>query len=61
PDFRMEADEWDGLYFNGPSTLAAKVALAKKKKLAGVFVWEIGQDADEDKSLLKGIKAAVKS
>jgi len=59
PDFRAEADEWDGLYFNGPSTLAAKVALAKKKKLTGVFVWEVGQDADEDKSLLKGIKAAA--
>lgn len=61
PDFRPESDEWDGLYFNGPSTLAAKVVLAKRKNLAGVFVWEIGQDADGDKSLLKEVKAAAKT
>ncbi len=60
-DFRPEADEWDGLYFNGPSTLVQKVALAKKLKLAGVFAWEIGQDAAGEKSLLKAIKAAAKS
>jgi chitinase len=59
PDFRAESDEWDGLYFNGPSTLADKVALAKRLKLAGVFAWEIGQDAEGDKSLLKSIKAAA--
>lgn len=59
PDFRPDSDEWDGLYFNGPATMTDKVALAKKLKLAGVFVWEIGQDADGEKSLLKGIKAAA--
>lgn len=59
PDFRPDSDEWDGLYFNGPATMADKVALAKKLKLAGVFVWEIGQDAEGDKSLLRSVKAAA--
>jgi len=30
--------------FNGPATLAAKVRLARREGLAGVMVWEVGQD-----------------
>ncbi len=61
PNFKPDSEEWDGLYFNNSATVAAKVALAKRMGLAGVFVWEIGQDAEGDKSLLKSIKAAAKS
>ena len=33
-------------YFNGPGTVARKTALAASEGLAGVMVWELGQDDD---------------
>ncbi|MBX3110496.1 MAG: glycoside hydrolase family 18 protein [Fimbriimonadaceae bacterium] len=45
-------------YFNGPETVAAKVALAQKRKLAGVMIWEIGQDTTGSLSLLAAINRA---
>ena len=45
-------DEAGGFYFNGPDTLAKKVKLAKERKLGGVMIWEIGQDAKGKNSLL---------
>ncbi|HEY1170721.1 MAG TPA: glycoside hydrolase family 18 protein [Verrucomicrobiae bacterium] len=61
PNFKEGTDEWDGLYYNGPKTVSAKVALAKRMGLGGVFVWEVGQDAEGDKSLLQSIKDAAKA
>ena len=51
-----ETDELDGLYFNGPATIRAKTGYAKQQKLGGVMIWEIGQDASGDASLLKVIR-----
>lgn len=49
----IDKDEVNGLYFNGPSTIRAKIRFAKEQKLGGVMIWEIGQDAPADLSLLK--------
>ena len=40
--------------YNGPSTLRAKVALAKEEA-SGIMIWELSQDALGDDSLLKVI------
>jgi GH18 family chitinase len=48
-----DVDEVDGLYFNGPNTLQRKIRFAKAMSLGGVMIWELGQDAPGDSSLLK--------
>ncbi len=55
-----EQDEAGGYYFNGPATIAKKVKLAKSRGLAGVMIWEIGQDAKGKDSLLKRVALATK-
>jgi GH18 family chitinase len=52
-------DEIDNIYFNGPETISRKTKYAIDKGLAGVMVWELGQDAAGDQSLLKVIMSAV--
>ena len=39
-----DQDEVDGFYFNGPTTIRNKVKLAQSSGLAGVMIWETGQD-----------------
>ncbi len=48
-------DEVDGFYFNGPAMLERKVRYALDAKLAGVMIWELGQDAPGQASLLRVI------
>ncbi|MEO1994122.1 MAG: glycoside hydrolase family 18 protein [Planctomycetaceae bacterium] len=55
---RPEVDELQGVYFNGPSTIRTKTRMAITGKLAGVCVWEIGQDTHDASSLLLSIVAA---
>lgn len=54
-----DADEAGGYYFNGPRTVAAKTAWARKRGLAGVFVWEPFYDAPGDRSLAAVIAASA--
>jgi GH18 family chitinase len=54
-----DADEIDGIYFNGPATIRKKTEWAIQSKLAGVMVWELGQDAPGEQSLLKVIRDTV--
>ncbi len=54
-----ETDEIGGVYFNGPAMIRRKTEYALDARLAGVMVWELGQDAQGDQSLLKVIRAAV--
>jgi len=50
------ADRINGYALNGRATIAAKVQLAEQQKLAGVMIWELGQDASHPRhSLLKAI------
>ncbi len=52
-------DEVDNIYFNGPETISRKTKYAIDSGLAGVMVWELGQDATGDQSLLKAILGVV--
>lgn len=42
-------------FYNGRSTIKAKVNLANTKSLGGIMIWEIGQDSYDEYSLLKTI------
>ena len=49
-------DEINGYAFNGSSTIMQKIHHARQKKLAGIMIWETGQDDPrEEFSLLKAI------
>jgi GH18 family chitinase len=50
-----EVDEVDGIYFNGVKTIERKAGLAREKKLAGIMAWELGQDTQDEHSLLRAI------
>jgi GH18 family chitinase len=52
---RANVDEVDGIYFNGIQTIQRKTRYAREHKLAGVMIWEIGQDTRGDQSLLQAI------
>lgn len=51
-----DKDEVDSVYFNGPETLTRKVGHARQSGLQGVMIWELGQDATGQQSLLKTIR-----
>lgn len=52
-------DQVGQVYFNGPKTIQRKVELAIDSQLGGIMVWELGQDAPGDQSLLKVISNVV--
>lgn len=54
-----DVDEVDQLYFNGPRTVRRKTEFARTSHLGGVMVWELGQDAPGERSLLRTIREAV--
>jgi GH18 family chitinase len=51
------ADQVDAVYFNGPDTIATKVRQAKEMGMPGVMIWEIGQDASGELSLLRAVRS----
>lgn len=53
------ADEYDSVYYNGVTTIQRKTRLAQNEKLAGVMIWEIGQDTHDEHSLLKAINDTI--
>jgi len=50
-----DQDTVSGYYFNGIETVRRKVQFAKAEGLSGVMVWEIGQDTNDESSLLGAI------
>jgi len=48
-------DEVDGYYFNGIETIKNKSRYALDQGLAGIMIWELGQDSHQKKSLLGAI------
>jgi len=52
-------DEVEGICFNGPETMRRKAAYARDEGMAGVMIWEVGQDAVGEASLLKVLAAEV--
>lgn len=54
------SDRIDGYAFNGPDTVRAKLAFARDAGLAGLMIWELGQDArDKERSLLHAIDEEI--
>lgn len=52
-------DEFDSVYYNGIATIKKKTELAVKEGLAGVMIWEISQDTQDERSLLKAMNEIV--
>lgn len=53
-------DEVDGYAFNGRQTIRSKVAIAMRDGLAGVMIWEVGQDTKHDaRSLLTAVRDGI--
>ena len=52
-------DEIEGMYFNGRETIARKTIYALDSGLRGIMIWEIGQDAPGEFSLLGTIAKAL--
>jgi len=50
-----EADEADGYYFNGVETVKQKTGYALNSNLSGIMIWELGQDIQDERSLLQAI------
>ena len=48
-------DFYDSVFYNGINTIKAKTEFAVKQKMAGVMIWEISQDTNDQNSLLKAI------
>lgn len=53
-------DYWKGAFYNGMLTIEEKTKLAKKQGLAGVMIWEISSDTNDEWSLLKAIERGAK-
>ncbi len=54
-----EVDEAGGYYFNGPQTLQKKARFARERGLGGIMIWELGQDAAGEGSLLRALGQAL--
>lgn len=50
-----EKDEFDSVYYNGIATIKRKTELAKQEGMGGVMIWEISQDTNDERSLLRAI------
>jgi GH18 family chitinase len=56
-----DKDQVGGFYFNGIHTVERKTQLALDRNLAGVMLWELGQDTNDEHSLLRAIHQTVTS
>ena len=56
-----DSDHAGDYYFNGIATLRRKVRYAQEQGLAGIMIWELGQDAQERTSLLRVISETILS
>jgi GH18 family chitinase len=55
-------DQIDHLYYNGKATIVKKCRWAIENKIAGVMIWQIGQDAASDNdSLLEAIGTTMRN
>ena len=48
-----------GFHFNGADTIRRKTAYALQRNFAGVMIWELGQDASGNQSLLRVVSQTV--
>jgi len=59
-DMAPEFDNYNGISYEGIFTQERKIFFSNKHDLAGMMIWEVGQDSPDHKSLLKSIHNAVK-
>ena len=52
-------DEIANFYFNGIETIKQKTHFALDKKIGGIMIWEVGQDTQDESSLLRAIYEVV--
>ena len=52
-DLAPQDNEMDNYYFNGQDMILRKFEFAQNKNLGGIMIWEIGQDSEDHRSLLK--------
>lgn len=57
----VRGDVASGYAFNGPETIQKKIQYANTKNLAGLMIWELGQDAPGDQSLLQVIQQQLEA
>ena len=55
-----DVDEVAGIYFNGVKTIQAKTRHAVDNGLGGVMIWELGQDTNDEASLVRAIQEVVR-
>lgn len=55
------SDELNGYYYNGPATIAKKTKLAQDERLGGIFFWELGQDTDGARSLIRAARGGLRN
>lgn len=55
-----EADEVNGIYFNGLNTIRQKVCYGMEQRLGGFMVWELALDTMDESSLLQQIYRLAK-
>jgi GH18 family chitinase len=42
---KLDGDETADVWCNGPESVRSKARFARQQGLAGIFIWELGQDA----------------
>jgi len=55
-------NEYNGFYYNGVKMIKDKTTMASKRGLAGIMIWEVGQDITDptsEDSLLQAIWSAI--
>jgi GH18 family chitinase len=57
----LDQDELNGYYYNGPATIMRKTKLAREEHSGGVFFWELGQDTDGVRSLVKAARETARA
>ena len=54
-----DVDEVENIYFNGIQSVRDKTRYAYENELGGIMIWELGQDTQDETSLLKAIGESV--
>lgn len=55
-EIKPNQDEAGGFFYNGIETVKKKTKYVRENKLGGVMIWELGQDTQDEFSLLNAIR-----
>jgi GH18 family chitinase len=54
-----DQDQVEGIYFNGMATIEHKTCYIREHGYGGMMIWELGQDTQDETSLLRAAHAAA--